>query len=403
MMKSAQARAGAMTGRLEFVFDREQPGRTTAKGELKGENVDLSWLAGAPAKIERIDLSADGASVRVAEATLEWAGQRATLRGVTQYGPDGPVINAQIESPGVIVDAFLPAKAAPKPKATTDAGKGPWPLPVTGKIAVRSKFVQYEHYKVEPLSAVIVLEPERAQLEINEAFLCGLALPASLQATPQGLSAALQVAAQNQKLDEAAHCLSGEKVMLSGALNLRADLRTQGKPDELLRNLKGSVSADVRNGAVMKFALIGNILSMQNVVALVGQGGPNLAADSFPFRQLRAEGRFDKGRFLLDEGVFHSNAIGLGANGWISLTDFQNKLTVLVAPLALVDEAVRKLPVLGYVVGGSFTSLPVSVSGDIRDPIVVPLGPRAITSELTGILGRTLSLPGKLVPGETKP
>jgi hypothetical protein len=87
----------------------------------------------------------------------------------------------------------------------------------------------------------------------------------------------------------------------------------------------------------------------------------------------------------------------MGANGWISLIDFQSNLTVLVAPLALLDEGVRKIPLLGYVVGGTFTSLPVAVSGDIRDPRVVPLGPRAITNELSGILTRTITLPGKVV------
>jgi len=154
---------------------------------------------------------------------------------------------------------------------------------------------------------------------------------------------------------------------------------------------------------VTKFALLGNILSMQNVVALVQQGGPKIGADAFPFRQLSARGRFDKGRFVLEEGVFHSNAVGLGANGWISLADFQSSLTVLVAPLALLNEAVSMVPVLGYVAGGALTSLPVAVSGDIRDPLVVPLGPSAITSELKGIFDRTLSVPGKLAPGEKKP
>jgi hypothetical protein len=37
------------------------------------------------------------------------------------------------------------------------------------------------------------------------------------------------------------------------------------------------------------------------------------------------------------------------------------------------------------------------VSRDIRDPLVVPLGPGAITSELVGIFDRTLKLPGKLI------
>ena len=52
---------------------------------------------------------------------------------------------------------------------------------------------------------------------------------------------------------------------------------------------------------------------------LITQGGPKLGAEGFPFRQLSANGHFDKGRFVLDEGVFYSNAIGFGANGWISL------------------------------------------------------------------------------------
>jgi hypothetical protein len=50
------------------------------------------------------------------------------------------------------------------------------------------------------------------------------------------------------------------------------------------------------------------------------------------------------------------------------------------------------------------TALPVGVSGDIRDPLVVPLGPRAITDSLLGIFERTLKLPGKLVvpPSESR-
>jgi len=59
---------------------------------------------------------------------------------------------------------------------------------------------------------------------------------------------------------------------------------------------------------------------------------------------------------------------------------------------------VRGVPIVGYVMGGAITSVPVGVSGDIRDPLVVPLGPAAITSELLGIFERTLKLPGKLVP-----
>ena len=81
-----------------------------------------------------------------------------------------------------------------------------------------------------------------------------------------------------------------------------------------------------------------------------------------------------------------------------------SRLTVLVGLLTNVDRVTGAIPIVGYVFGGSMTALPVSVSGDIRNPLVVPLGPRAITDSLLGIFERTLKLPGKLaVPSaETK-
>jgi hypothetical protein len=74
----------------------------------------------------------------------------------------------------------------------------------------------------------------------------------------------------------------------------------------------------------------------------------------------------------------------------------------LAAPFGRVDRPVRGIPNAGYVIGGTLTSIPVGVSGDIPSPLVVPLVPRAITKELIGIFERTVTLPGKLAqpPGE---
>jgi hypothetical protein len=398
MLKSAAAPAGAVGGNLRFSYDRSNVRALQAEGKLEGSDIDLTWLAGKPTKIARLDVAASGGAVHVSEATVDMAGQQATLRGELKRGADVPVVEATIESAGLVVDPLLPEKSADAESPKPSTKSSPFPLPVTGRISVRSKFVQYQTYRVEPLRAVISLERELAKVEVNEALVCGLALPLTVEMKPTGYTARALIAAQKQKLEETANCLSQENLLITGPMDLRVDVRTEGQLDDLLQNLKGTVSADVRNGTVTKFALLGNILSMQNVAALATEGGPKLGADSFPFRQLSAKGHFDKGRIYIDEGVFHSNAIGLGANGWISLTDFQSRLTVLVAPLALVDEAVRKLPVLGYVVGGTFTSLPVGVSGDIRDPTVVPLGPRAITDEMMGLLGRTLTLPTRVIP-----
>ena len=78
---------------------------------------------------------------------------------------------------------------------------------------------------------------------------------------------------------------------------------------------------------------------------------------------------------------------------------------MLIAPLTTVERIIGVIPLVGDVFGGAMVALPVAVNGDIRDPIIVPLGPRAITDQLLGIFERTLKLPGKLVvpPQGTKP
>jgi hypothetical protein len=97
------------------------------------------------------------------------------------------------------------------------------------------------------------------------------------------------------------------------------------------------------------------------------------------------------------EAAFDSPAIGLAATGSVGLEHRDADLTVLVAPFSGVDRWIRRIPVFGYILGRSLTSVPVKVTGDIRDPSVVPLDPRAITSELAGIFERTLKLPARLL------
>ena len=248
-----------------------------------------------------------------------------------------------------------------------------------------------------PVAATLSLRPERAYLELTQAQLCGLSLPLTLEATPGGLVASAKITAQKQQLQQTANCLADKHLLITGEFDLRADLSARGRIGELARNLKGSVTADMREGRVMKFALLGNILSMQNVAALLKEGGPRLDEAGFPYRRLAIKGRFDTDRFHVEESSFHSDAIGLVAQGWISLVQPESRLSVLVAPFSWVDKLVRSVPLVGYVVGGTFTSVPVGVSGDIRDPRVVPLGLGAVTSELAGIFERALKLPVKLV------
>jgi len=408
MLENAKVPTGGVKGDLRFRVDLDHPETFSVAGKLGGESMDLSWLLERPVTIDRVDLQADGGKLRIREASVNWARQHFTLRGEIARAADGaPIVDAQLESPGVLADALLERtgeeKAKPaEPAKPDEALWTQWPLPVRGRIALRTDFIQYGKRKAAPVAAVLVLEEQRATLELQQVQLCGISLPLTVEATPTGLAIAARITAQKQQLELTARCLTEEGVLISGDFDLSADLRTKGRLRQLLPNLEGKVSAQLRDGKVMKFALLGNILSMKGVSDLLKEGAPKADGAGFPYRSVSAAGRFAGGRFIVDESAFDSSALGLAATGWISLVDYDSKLAVLVAPFARIDRLARKVPILGYIAGGALTSIPVGVSGDIRDPLVVPLGPSAVTSELVGIFERTLKLPEKLLPLESK-
>jgi hypothetical protein len=313
------------------------------------------------------------------------------------------VVDAQIDSSGVVIDALLPPSGPegeienPR-RLDAQSLSWLWPLPVTGSVSVRSSFVQYQRHRIEPLVGTLTLEPKRAHLTVQEARLCGFSFPFTAELTPAGAAASVHVAAHDLGFQNTGRCLAGERLLVSGRFDVDGDVVTSGANlKELTDALDGKLTMRARDGKVMKWALLGNILRIKNIAALFKDGPPKLDDKGFPYKTLTLDGHFQGGRFVIDQGNFVSDAVGLVAAGSIGVAEGDAKLTVLVAPFGSVDRLVRSVPLIGYVIGGTFTSVPVSVNGSLDNPTVVPLGARAIGSELLGVFQRTLKLPIKLL------
>lgn len=170
---------------------------------------------------------------------------------------------------------------------------------------------------------------------------------------------------------------------------------------EIQRRLSDAVQfwpllrGEVHLAALDKFDLLGRILSIANFSGITELH--KATAAGIPYRTIVVGGHFEGGQFVVQEAGFDSNALRLAASGRVGIVEPDTQLTVLVAPLARVDRVVGAIPILGNVLGGVLTTVPVAVSGDIRDPLVVPLGPHAVTDQLLGVFERTLKLPAKLV------
>ena len=420
MFKGAGEFQGQATGDLRLTLDLERRGRTSAQGWITAQALDLDELLPAAlraqARIDRLDLSADGSSLQIHEAAVSWAQQVATISGRVAREGKGVFVDVELDSPGIQVDALLhrggataelKAVSAEAKSADTDrAAFFSWmhALSVTGRVRLHSNFVEFERYRLAPMTATIALADGQAELRLQDTQLCGLSIPMTVQITPQGLTASAQILAHQQQLEQVARCLTDQRLLLTGEFDASANLTAKGSPDVLLTNLEGTVHLESRNGVVRKFALVGNILTMTDVATAFNRSRLDLLADGFPYRTLDIDGHFTRGRFIVEDFTFDSSAFGLAATGSVGLAQRDTQLTVLVAPFGGFTNLVRKVPIFGALVGRTLTSVPVAVRGDIRDPTVVPFDPRAIASDLTALFSRALKIPERmLAPSGSNP
>ena len=413
---------GRANGNFQLTLDRDRHQRSAFNGQLSGDKIDLTGIIAMPIKLEHFDIQGAGATLHIRDLNGSWADQPATVRGDIVRQRDGLAIALEVETSGFAIDALLkqPAEAKnnppasvpttasastenPKPDATTS---DPWALPLTGTVALRASYLTYDRYRADGVRALVTLEREAATLSVTEGAVCGVSLPLTINATTDKFDARLQLSAENQSLGAIAECLRSEHVNLTGQLDINATLATHGAIDKIAEsarsNLTGSVEVQAREGEIRKLALLGNILSLKAVGDML-KGDVKLSDKGFKYRELTVRAKVGGGVVKIEQGALDSSALGIATTGDIKLANYESRLTVLVAPFSGIDRMARKIPIVGYVIGGALTSIPVGVSGDIRNPRVVPLGPGAIGSEVLGIFERTFKLPGKMIEPLSKP
>jgi hypothetical protein len=124
---------------------------------------------------------------------------------------------------------------------------------------------------------------------------------------------------------------------------------------------------------------------------------PDLDREIISYKVLNVRGAIREHKIQIEQGILDSSIIGIMARGSIDLREETLDINALVAPLKTVSWVIRKIPILGYILGGNLVSVPVKISGNMKDPDVTFMSPSAIGSEALGIIERTLKLPIKLV------
>jgi hypothetical protein len=293
-------------------------------------------------------------------------------------------------------EAFARPERASAKKADEDAVRGAMPA-VRGTVRVTSHAVLFGPYTFSSAKASVGLAPGEVNMTFTEAETCGLSVTGTLVFSRGEVRFAFHPAASQKRLEASIACLVGEDMRMTGVFDANAALRAQGKAEALLPSLEGRVELTAKDGRIYRYPLLAKIFSVLSVTEIFRAKAPELGGSGFPYHSITLKGDLRGGRLKLEQAFMDGPSLGLIAEGEVDVAGKKLDLVVLVAPFSTVDWIIRKIPLLGKVMGGTLVSIPVKVSGDLKDPDVVFLHPQAVGKRLVTIFENILKLPVEII------
>jgi hypothetical protein len=173
---------------------------------------------------------------------------------------------------------------------------------------------------------------------------------------------------------------------LSGRLKAKGDLWANANTD-FFRTLAGTISIEVTDGVLHKFALLSRILGFVDLKTWLSAKVPDPRINGVPFQTLTANFKGQDGDFYSDNLLLRGPVMNISAMGHIRLYDSNVDMQVGMVPFKTVNWLVAKVPIIG---GGlatdHFVAAYFHVTGPLNDPYVIPLPITSAAHFLTNVL-----------------
>jgi hypothetical protein len=385
--------SGWIEGKFRTQILLDQPTHSMAQGHVKAAGLDYSWKAGEPFRIETLSLEAERNRVTVQSAHVRWGKSLLTLSGEVNFPDEAFFLDMDLSVDHVDLDEFLgkvPGKKGAK------GGPNFWGMPLKGTLRFKTRDLKYGGFTWHPVRAEITGSPQRVNIAVQEASLCGIDTPGVIEVFPEGFQIHFEATAKDQPLASALLCLWNERD-IQGQFDFAAEITGQGKKEELARSVRGNLHFVAKDGRIYRFGLLAKIFAVLNVTEILRGKLPDLVKEGFAYHAMEMKGRLQDGKLIFEEAVIDGSAMDIVCEGAIDPAGKKIDLTVLVAPFKTIDRIIRTIPLVGYLLGGKLVSIPVRVTGDLEDPTVIPFSPSAVGSGLIEMMKRTLHIPFKII------
>jgi hypothetical protein len=248
-----------------------------------------------------------------------------------------------------------------------------------------------------PFDVEVMFDPHGVEVVVREANLCGISTPGSVKIANQNFSLDLRPLSKSQELQSTFRCLLDQEMRVKGDFDFKGRIVAQGKPEDLIRSLKGNVELQSRDGHFYYSKGLMRVLEFVNSTEIYRGKLPDPGKEGVDYKLIKIRAAFNDGKLMIEEATLDGTALELAARGEIDLINQELSVTVLVAPLKTVDRIVKLIPVVRVILAGTLITIPLRVHGNLKDPKVTALSPSAIGDEILGMMKRMLGLPFEVI------
>ena len=366
---------------------------SSAEGTLEGEGMNASVIAGVNA-VKNFHINASGNSIHVDSATIFLKGSKLETKGNVSFSKEGFLINLNISTNNIEWTDIK--RILDSTKQNARKSKQFERLLVHGDIKFDADSFTFEKYALQPFQADVHLTRDEVEVSITRADLCGISMPGVVRIFDQKIKIQFELQAQHQQLKHTLVCLWDNKGLMVGSFSFDGDIGGQISEGPFIKSLAGEFTFKSEKGRIYRFGLLEKIFSVLNFTEIFRGKLPDLAQEGFGYDSIQIQGNLADGKIHIDKAVINGTSLEMVGSGSIDMESKGINLTVLVAPLKTINVIISHIPIINGILG-TIVSVPVEVAGDLSNPVVIPLSPAAVGSELLGLMKKTIELPFKII------
>jgi hypothetical protein len=390
--------SGRLEGEFQTEINRRQPLNSSFSGTLAGRGVHIIRLFPEPFDLNHFSIDGRDGVLKIGSSEVSLCNSLMVVDGVLERSDGDLIVDLNVDADRL--DEQLIRALRPIGSGNAD-GAGKPAVPSTtaprGAVHIQAANVTYGGMTWSPVQASVRLDGDNTRIQIDQADLCGISTTGMVEISPRGVGLRITPTATDASLQQTVDCLWHRPIQASSRYDLSGEIHLPPTKEDPAAFLSGQMEFSSLNGRIESDYVLMKIFSVLNITEVFTGGKSDLAEKGYGYTKAYASAEIGEGKLTFNEILLDGNSLKITGQGNIDLGTNTVDIILLAAPLKTIDRIVNKIPIIGYIMGGSLISVPLGVKGKMGDLSVVPLPPSAVGKGLLGIMERTLKAPFKLV------